>query len=170
MPTAVPTTFWSARFELAAGSVQFFDTDGDTIVTFAELRSFDTDDDNQITFVDLNDPAFTLNAPGQCLDGLAPLDCDRDGDGSVTPLDLVDGLPGLVGFEAGFDNDNNGFDDDLVGLDFLDDDNPVAEPTPGTSCISCSGHADGLGNMGGIVKIVRPSSSSWATCAESSRS
>ena len=72
----------------------------------------DTNGDGLISFFDLND---LVANPGICPVNQNPNipTCD--------PLDLVDGLPGNVGFEDGADNDGNGFVDDIVGWNFIDD-------------------------------------------------
>jgi hypothetical protein len=114
-----------------------FDTDGNGTVTQAEILGFDTDNDNLISFVDLNDPA---NAGSFT---------DLDGDGIITPLDLVDGDSTInIGFEDTLDNDGNGRVDDLVGWDFCNGDNlPL---NPGNT--GCSG-AHGVGVAGVVAAI-----------------
>jgi hypothetical protein len=98
-------------------------TGGHSDLRVAErIAGFDSDGDGLITFADLNNPAFALNAAGACLGGPAPLDCDRDGDGTVTPLDLIDGVAG------------NARADDLVGWDFAGNYN-----LPQTGNTGCAG-------------------------------
>jgi hypothetical protein len=103
-----------------------FDVDGDGIVGATDIAAFDTDGDGLITFVDLNSPENAELCPG----GQLPLTCDLDGDAAVTPLDLVDGDAAVeFGFEDGINQDENeGFLDDLVGWDFLNNDNLPANP------------------------------------------
>jgi hypothetical protein len=135
--------------------VPFLDADGDGQVTLDDFKQFDINGDNQITFVDLNAEA------NDCLCmGNAPWSqrkdpnfcnkvktCDVDGDGMVTPYDLVNGDCGCttdadggtnctgectadtrisqfpsrglsVGFQNGVDDGTNGRKDDLVGWNF----------------------------------------------------
>lgn len=99
------------------GRVPSIDLDMNGELSVAELQRLDVDGDQVITFRDLNDPRVVHPC------GLGWAICDREGDQRITPLDLVDGKPGLFGLENGEDNDNNGFVDDLVGWNFGDETN-----------------------------------------------
>ncbi|MER3415341.1 MAG: hypothetical protein C4297_03885 [Gemmataceae bacterium] len=80
------------------------------IPTSIRSRLVDTDKDGLITFRDLNDPANT---------GLA---ADINGNGYIDADDIL--KPWTLGGWADFeDNDGNGLVDDLVGWDFVNNDN-----------------------------------------------
>lgn len=156
--------------------VAFFDVapvgSPDGVVDPDDIDALDTDGDGRVSFRDLNSPSFALNASGMCLGGPPPLDCDRDGDGIVTPLDLVDGDPGtLVGFEDGvddddFDGDPNTFIDDLVGWDFangdnLPDDDGVTSHGTGTAGIIAAAGNNGASPLAPIAIEKRMTGVVW---------
>ncbi len=64
---------------------------------------------------------------------------DQEADGVLDPSDLIavfsDDFDGV-----GADNENNGYDDDIAGWDYFDDDN---DPFDASSCCSASGHGTG---------------------------
>jgi hypothetical protein len=120
-----------------------FDVDGDGIVTDVELLTFDVDGDEIISFFDLN------AAENEELCGPGPRSCNQDADDAITPLDLVDGLPALFGFEDGIDNDGNGRIDDLVGWDF-DTDSNLPQNGDAAEDEGCGG-SHGLGTSGIIA-------------------
>ena len=97
-----------------------------------------------------NDALATPNEPGQDCSGTGPYDGpapggpshDLNGDGAfnlldyscdnrvlvntpkgVGPADLLEPQDVLIAFTDGIDDDGNGYKDDIVGWDFLDDDN-----------------------------------------------
>jgi Ca2+-binding RTX toxin-like protein len=83
---------------------------------------------------------------------------DADGNGAVNVLDyacdprvavtdgdtesdsILDGSDLIARFSDGTDADSNGFDDDIAGWDFFDDDN---DPFDASSCCSANGHGSG---------------------------
>jgi subtilisin family serine protease len=74
----------------------------------------DVDGDGRITFWDLNDPSGANTGAGRITD----LNNNGYIDGGDLLFPVAEG-----GWADGRDNHNNGFVDDLIGWDFLDDDN-----------------------------------------------
>lgn len=153
---------------VSGSGVKFFDANNDGTVTAAEVASFDTDGDGLISFVDLNKPALKCLCNGPPLQATCPtLSCDKDGDGVVTPLDLVNGVcpngncAAGFGFQDGQDNDNNGRIDDIVGWDFQNQDNqPQALQMMSAGCSA----SHGIG-VAGIVAAAGAAPPTMGMCA-----
>jgi subtilisin family serine protease len=96
----------------------------------------DTDQDGLITFRDLNDPLNRGNATATQL-------TDYNNNGYIDAGDL---LNNLSGWEDGSDNDLNGYVDDLIGWDFVSNDNdPFDDNSHGTHTAGTIGATGGNG-------------------------
>ncbi len=95
--------------------------------------SWDIDGDGAITFWDLNDSRNQ---------GVGKI-TDRDGDGRITAADILQ-TTAQGGWSDGTDADANGYRDDLVGWDFVNNDNnPIDDNNHGTHV---AGTIGGIGN------------------------
>ena len=102
----------------------------------------DTDKDGLITFRDLNDPLNTGNATANHL-------TDYNLNGYIDAGDLLDNRSG---WEDGRDNDLNGYFDDLIGWDFVTNDNdPFDDNSHGTHTAGTIGATGG--NALGVVGV-----------------
>ena len=101
---------------------------------------YDANDDGVVNVVDYSCDPRVERDPGQ-----------RGGLG-VGPSDLLDPQDILIAFSDGDDDDSNGFTDDMVGWDFLDDDNDPFDDVQyghGTGeARDSSGEADNGGDIG----------------------
>ena len=61
-------------------------------------------------------------------------------DGDTESDDLLDGSDLIAAFSDDNDDDSNGYEDDIAGWDFFDDDN---DPYDASSCCSANGHGTG---------------------------
>jgi len=101
----------------------------------------DVDGDGLITFWDLNDPANAGKV------------ADANGNGYIDAGDI---LANSSGWEDGLDNDGNGYVDDLIGWDWVNNDNdPLDDHNHGThvaGTIGATGN-DGVGVVGVNWKV-----------------
>lgn len=105
---------------------------------FSQL--LDGDSDGMITFWDLNAQWNQYRAQNPQLTVPAWLN-DWNANGRIDAGDLLDNRSG---WEDGLDNDGNGYNDDLIGWDFVNNDNdPYDDNSHGTHC------AGTIGAMGG---------------------
>ena len=84
---------------------------------------FDADGDGAVNVLDYRCDNRVTNGEG-----------DDEADGALEPSDLI------AEFSNGTDADGNGYEDDIAGWDFFDDDN---DPFDASSCCSANGHGTG---------------------------
>ncbi len=65
---------------------------------------------------------------------------DQEADGLLDGSDLIAAFSTDLDSDSDPDDDNNGYDDDIAGWDFFDDDN---DPYDASSCCSANGHGTG---------------------------
>ena len=115
----------------------------------AVFAFLDRDHDGVITFDDLNDPAIACACPTN------PNIAHPPQFPQCVPLDLVNGIPETqcdaargFGWQDGCDNDGNGRADDIVGWDFVHDNN-LAMPSsvPAGVTDSCAWHGTGMASI-----------------------
>ncbi|MCP9824942.1 S8 family serine peptidase [Synechococcus sp. EJ6-Ellesmere] len=101
----------------------------------------DTDSDGLITFRDLNNSTNRTNSTAKLTDWNA--------NGYIDAGDLLDNRSG---WEDGLDNDGNGYRDDLIGWDFVNNDNdPYDDNNHGTHVAGTIGGVGGNGE--GVVGV-----------------
>ncbi|MDQ3728086.1 MAG: S8 family serine peptidase [Actinomycetota bacterium] len=86
-----------------------------------------------------NDGAFNVR-DFACDSGVDPADGDTESDGLLDGSDLIAAFSGDLDGDSDPDDDQNGYDDDIAGWDFFDDDN---DPFDASSCCSAKGHGTG---------------------------
>jgi len=75
-----------------------------------------------------------------CDSGVDPTDGDTESDSLLDGSDLIAAFSGDLDGDSNPDDDQNGYDDDIAGWDFFDDDN---DPFDASSCCSSKGHGTG---------------------------
>ncbi|MDX6587150.1 MAG: hypothetical protein QOI31_1623 [Solirubrobacterales bacterium] len=75
-----------------------------------------------------------------CDSGVDPADGDTESDHLLDGSDLIAAFSGDLDGDLDPDDDSNGYDDDIAGWDFFDDDN---DPFDASSCCSANGHGTG---------------------------
>ncbi len=75
-----------------------------------------------------------------CDSGVDEDDGDTEADEILDGSDLIAAFSGDLNGDSDPDDDQNGYDDDIAGWDFFDDDN---DPYDASSCCSASGHGTG---------------------------
>jgi hypothetical protein len=75
-----------------------------------------------------------------CDSRVGPDDGDSESDHLLDASDLIAAFSGDLDADSDPDDDGNGYDDDIAGWDFFDDDN---DPFDASSCCSANGHGTG---------------------------